>query len=158
MSDDHIVRSFLRSFWMHFGGLVGGFLDHFGVMLRSQIVLESPWEVCWAWKSIFQVRLRPFWRVLERFWGSFWRYFDIFCRYRLHYEILYDLKTIFDGFWYLVNKQNWGKSMEGSAKINFASYLLWNEYGHRSWTDFGSGWQQFWFPIGLQKRLRMQVL
>ena len=27
--------------------------------------------------------------------------------------------------------------MEGSAKINFASYLLSNEYGHRFWMDFG---------------------
>ena len=27
--------------------------------------------------------------------------------------------------------------MEGSAKINFASSLLSNEYGHRFWMDFG---------------------
>ena len=122
---------------MHFGTLVGRFLDHFGVMLSSEIVLEAPWELCLAWKSIFWVRPRPFWRVLERFWASFWRYFGIFCRYRLHYEILYDLKTIFDGFWYLVDKQNQAKSMEDSAKINFASSLLSSEYGHWFWTEFG---------------------
>ena len=143
---------------MHFGTLVGGFLNHFGVMLNSQIVLESPWEVCWAWKSIFQVRLRPFWRVLERFWGSFWRYFGIFCRYRFHYEILYDFKTIFDGFWYLVDKQNQAKSMEGSAKINFSCCSLSNVFGNRFSTEFGFGWKQFWVPIGFQARLRKQVL
>ena len=37
--DDHIVTGILKSFWMHFGSLVGGFLDHFGVMLSSEIVL-----------------------------------------------------------------------------------------------------------------------
>ena len=38
MSDEHIVKSILRSFWMQFGSLVGGFFDHFGVMLRSKIL------------------------------------------------------------------------------------------------------------------------
>ena len=36
-----------------------------------------------------------------------------------------------------MEKQNQAKSMEGSAKINFASYLLSNEYGHRFCSDFG---------------------
>ena len=44
--DDHIVTSILKSFWMHFGSRKGDFLDHFGVMLSSEIVLEAHWKLC----------------------------------------------------------------------------------------------------------------
>ena len=122
---------------MHFGTLVGGFLDHFGVMLRSEIAFEGLWELCSAWKSISPPERRPFWRVLESLWGGFWKYFGIFCRYRFHYEMLHDFKPIFDGFWYSVNKQNRAKSMEGIAKINFSCCSLSNVFENWFWTGFG---------------------
>ena len=122
---------------MHFGGLVEGFFDHFEVMLRSKIVLEGPWGFGWSRKSIFRVRLRLFWRVLESFWRGFWRFFGIFFRYRFHYKFLYDFKMIFHGFWYPLDKQNQAKSKEGSAKINFSYCSLSNVFGNWLSTDFG---------------------
>ena len=44
---------------------------------------------------------------------------------------------IFNVFPYLLDKQNQAKSMEGSAKINFACCSLSNVFGNPFWTDFG---------------------
>ena len=52
---------------MNFGGVLGGFLDHFGLMLSSKVVLETLGELCSLWKWIFRVRLDHF--------GRFWRGF-----------------------------------------------------------------------------------
>ena len=151
--DDHEVVMILMiirsSFWCHFGVLLGGFWSHFGATLSSKIVLEALWELCSCWKSIFQVLLRPFWKVLESFWGSFWRYFAIFCRYKFHNGFLYDFKMIFVGFWYPLDKQKWPKSMEGGAKIKLSCCLLSNAFASRFGQDFGSGLGQFWVPLGL---------
>ena len=132
-------------FWYDFGILLGVILGRFEVMLRSKIGLQVSWTLQSSQTWISTVRLRPFWKVLGDFWGGFWRYFCIFCRYRFHYKSLYDFKMIFDGFWYHLDKKKWAKSMEDSAKMNFACCLLSNGYGHWFWTDFG-------FPVGAISR------
>ena len=43
--------------------------DHFGTILESSWDWKSPWRlyggICSHWNSIFRVRPRPFWKVLE---------------------------------------------------------------------------------------------
>ena len=88
--DDHIVRGILRSFWMHFGGLVGEIFDHFGVMLRLKIFLDALWELCSCWKWFSRAKLRPFWWVLGAFQEDFQRHFCISCnvKFAIGYHLL----------------------------------------------------------------------
>ena len=115
-------------------------------MLSSKIVLETSWELCSGWKLIFQVPIRPFWRVLESFWESVWRYFGISCRYRFHNRSLYDFKMIFVWFSYPLDKQKWANCMGGPAKIKLSCCSLLNVFGNWFWKDFGDGMEGFLRP------------
>ena len=127
----------LDAFWRPCGRLFEAFWGH--VELRN--LLGSSLRVLFRLESEFLTisppELRPFWKVLVSFWGGFWNDFGIFCGHRFHHVLLYDFEMIFDGFWYLLDKQNQAKSMEGIAKINFSCCSLSNVFENRFWTGFG---------------------
>ena len=60
--------------------------------------MDAPFVSDFDFHTISPPELRPFWRVLESFWGDFWNYFGIFCGCGFHYESLDDFKTIVYGF------------------------------------------------------------
>ena len=124
--DDHgivmklvIMRSWLSS-WHHFGAILGFNWENFGSILGSSRAQRSSWELSY-WKSIFRVRLTPFWRILEASWEGFWRYFCIFFGYRFCNRFPFAFKMIFHWFSHLPDKQKWANSMGGPAKIKLSS-------------------------------------
>ena len=58
--------------------------------------MDAPFVSDLDFPTISPPELRPFWMVLESFWGDFWNYFGIFCGYRFHYKFLYDFDMIFN--------------------------------------------------------------
>ena len=143
---------------MHFGGLVGGFLDRFGVMLSSETVLDALWELCLCRKPISTVRPTPFWRILGSFWEGFWIYFCIFFGYRFWNRFSFAFALILIHFHTLRTSKSEQIRWEVLQKSNFriVCYRMCLEI------DFGRilgvGWRQFWVPMGVQKRLGKDVL
>ena len=66
-----VVMVQLISFCCHFGVRLGGFWKHFGVMLRSKIVLEAPWTLHSSQTSIST----PFPHQNSGHFGRFWKAF-----------------------------------------------------------------------------------
>ena len=69
--DHEVVMVRLISFCCHFGVRLGGFWKHFGVMLRSKIVLEAPWTLHSSQTSISP----PFPHQNPGHFGGFWKAF-----------------------------------------------------------------------------------
>ena len=138
MSSDRVVGTILMPFWIHFGSLMGGFLDHFGVKLNSKIVLEAPWELCPDHKSIFLSSTPP---ILGHI-GSLMRAFlVIFVKFFLvidfviGYHLL--LSCFFHWFSYAPCMQKWTNCIGGPSKFKFSCCSLSNVFGNRFWKDFG---------------------
>ena len=142
------------SFWMHFGSLMGAFLDHFGVMLSSKIVLEALWESCSCWKPFSRPKLRPFWCILEIFWADFLRYFCICVNVEFAVGFHLLLQRFFTDLHPLWTSKNEQIAWEVLQKSKFRVVC----YRMCLGIDFGrilvSGWSQFCVPSGLQKRRR----
>ena len=89
-------------------------------------------------ESILSLPTRPFWRVLglswERFSGILTIFFEDGCRNRFFFAS----KMILHRFWTVPGKEKWAFSMEGSAKIDLALYLLSNVFANRFREGFGS--------------------
>ena len=71
------------------------------------------------------------------------------------YRMLTSFFIDFDTFWRSKIKQKVWKVVQKST-LHLICYRMSMDIDLGR--ILGSGWEQFWFPIGLQKRLRMQVL
>ena len=60
--------------------------------------MDAPFVSDFDFLTVSPPELRPFWKVLESFWGDFLKNFGLFCGYRFHSEFLYDFELIFHGF------------------------------------------------------------
>ena len=166
--DDHgvvmilmIMRSW-SSLWHYFGVILGSTWEDFGSILGSSWAQKSSWRL-----HGHSIRLRPrsrqfdfahfggCWRSLgEVFGGIFLSFLDI--DFAIGFHLL--LRWFFIDFHTLWTSKSEQIAWEVLQKSNFRLV----SYRMCLGIDFGrileSGWRHFWVPIGLQKRLRKQML
>ena len=91
-------------FWRAFGKVFGDILPSF---VDINFTMNFYTILRWFLDGFENVFGSGFWKVLECFWEGFWRYFAIFCWYKLHKGFLYDFNMIFDGFVCHLDQQKW---------------------------------------------------
>ena len=152
----------LISFWCYFEARLGGFWKHFGVMLRSKIVFEAPWTLHSSQTSISTPFPHQNSGHFGRFWRAFGKVFGIILVCFVDIDFTMNFYMILRQFLMDFDTLSTSKIKQKAWRVVQKSTLHLICYGMSMDIDLGrilgSGWEQFWFPIGLQKRLRMQVL
>ena len=88
--------------------------------------------------SILSLLDRPFWRVLGLSWERLSRILAIFLEDGCLNRFFLASNMILHRSWKVLGKEKWAFSMEGSAKVDLALYLLLNVFANRFREGFGS--------------------
>ena len=133
--DPYYHEVVMTLFSCHFGVLMGGFWKHFGLILKSKIVLEALWTLCSCRKSIFSLRLTPFWMRLPTSWRGFSATF-IDMELVVDFSMIFTLFMIdFSPFWYAKIIT----SLHRGCKITVSTLLLSNAYSRQFWVFCETG-------------------